>query len=185
MSKAAFVFTGEGDGCLGLGRDLYEMEPVVREVLDRCNQTFVKERGISLLDVILEKGEDLGDPALMQGAVYALECALAALWRSLGVNPGALLGDGPGLISAAQAAGVVGLEEGLRLAASVSEQQRGSANGTPSESLARTFAGIELVPPEVTLLNGATGRALRPGEAPNGDFWVFGEQEARGADQLC
>ena len=53
----------------------------------------------------------LGDPAL-----YVLQCALTALWSSVGVRPGVVVGFGAGELAAAHAAGVLSLEEGLRLA---------------------------------------------------------------------
>jgi acyl transferase domain-containing protein len=50
-----------------------------------------------------------------QAANYALECALAELWRESGIRPAAVLGHSLGDFAAAYVAGVLGLEEGLRL----------------------------------------------------------------------
>ncbi len=58
-----------------------------------------------------------GRPGYTQPALYALECALAALWRSWGIEPVALLGHSVGEYAAAQVAGVFDLEAGLRLVA--------------------------------------------------------------------
>ena len=121
-TKVAFAFTGEGSEWVGMGQALYESEPVVRAVLDRCDAVLREERGASLLDVMFgQTGAEgaLDDPAWTQPAMYALECALVALWASVGIRPSAVVGQGLGELAAAQAAGVFGLEEGLRFAAAV------------------------------------------------------------------
>ena len=119
-AKVAFVYTGQGGQWTGMGKSLYEQEPVVRAVLDRCERLMLEERGTSLLDVMFGRGEatgDLNDAAWAQPAVYALGCALTALWRSIGVSPSVVIGHSLGEFAAAQAAGVFGLEEGLRFVA--------------------------------------------------------------------
>ena len=118
-SKVAFVYTGQGNQWAGMGERLYESEPVFRAVLDRCDQLIREERGTSLLDVMFERdgaAGDLDEPQWTQPTVYALECALTALWGSVGIRPSAVLGHSLGEIAAAQAAGVFSLEDGLRLA---------------------------------------------------------------------
>ena len=116
-TKVAFVYTGQGSQWIGMGKPLYEQEPVVRAVLDRCDRLILEERRTSLLDVMFGREGDLNDAAWAQPAVYALECALTALWRSIGVSPSVVIGHSLGEFAAAQAAGVFGLEEGLRFVA--------------------------------------------------------------------
>jgi len=85
-ARVAFAYTGQGSQWVGMGQVLYESEPVARAVLDRCEAVLLRERGASLLDVMFgrsEGGEDLGDTAWEQPALYALECALTALWSSV------------------------------------------------------------------------------------------------------
>ena len=118
-SRVAFVYTGQGNQWAGMGEGLYESEPVFRAVLDRCDQLIREERGTSLLDVMFGRdgaAGDLDEPQWTQPAVYALECALTALWESVGIRPCAVLGHSLGEIAAAQAVGVFSLEDGLRLA---------------------------------------------------------------------
>ena len=119
-SKVAFVYTGQGSQWVGMGRSLYENEPVFRAVIDRCEEVFKEVRGQSLLDVMWGRNgsdEDPGDTAWEQPALYALGCALTALWESVGVRPSVVLGHSVGEIAAAQAAGVFSLEDGMRFAA--------------------------------------------------------------------
>ena len=119
-AKVAFAFTGQASQWTGMGHDLYAREPVVRAVLDRCDATLRGERGASLLDVMFGRAGsegDLDDPQWKQPAIYALECALTALWSSLGIRPDVVFGHSLGEIAAAQTAGVFELEDGLRFAA--------------------------------------------------------------------
>ena len=44
-AKVAFVFTGQASQWAGMGEVLYESEPEMREVLNRCDAWCVKERG--------------------------------------------------------------------------------------------------------------------------------------------
>ena len=139
-ATVAFVYTGQASQWPGMGAALYQSEPVMRAVLDRCDEVLGEERDASLLDVMFGRPGamgDLDDPQWKQPAIYALECALAALWSSLGIRPDVVLGHSLGEIAAAHAAGVFGLEDGLRLAAA-----RGTLVGAlPGEgAMAAVFA---------------------------------------------
>ena len=103
-----------------MGEVLYQTEPVVQRVLDQCDRLIQDRRGVSLLDVMFGRknaGGDLDDTAWTQPAMYALECALVALWDSVGIRPDIVLGHSVGELAAAWAAGVFDLKDGLRLAA--------------------------------------------------------------------
>ena len=145
-TRVAFLFTGQGSQWAGMGRALYRREPVVRAVLERCEREMVALRGESLLDVMFGREGAVGsvdDTTWTQPALYALGCALSALWESVGVRPVAVLGHSVGELAAAHVAGVYGLEEGLRLA-SVRGELMGSL---PSDAGAMTavFASAERV----------------------------------------
>ena len=151
-SKVAFVFTGQGSHWVGMGEKLYRSEPVVRAVLDRCDAVLRQDRGVSLLDVMFGRAGDLSDQEWTQPAIFALECALTALWESVGVRPSAVLGHSLGELAAAQAAGVFGLEEGVRFAAA-----RGELTAKlPRGAMAAIFADVPQVEAAIDELNAAS-----------------------------
>ena len=167
-AKLAFAYPGQGTGWVGMGEALYASEPVVRAILDRCEEVLGETRGASLLDVMFGRSApagDLDDPRWMRPAVYALECALTALWSSVGLRPSVAVGHGLGELAAAQAAGVFGLDDGLRLAATLDD------DGAAPE-------GVAMGPPSLTLVSGGSGREVAPDAARDAAYW---RRQAAGA----
>ena len=167
-TRTAFAYTGQASQWVGMGRALYGCEPVFRAVLDRCDEVLRQERGASLLDVVLgseNPGEDLDDPAWTQPCIYAIECALTALWSSIGVHPDVVVGHSLGEIAAAHAAGAFSLEDGLRFAAA-----RGALMGAlgSNGAMAAVFATPARVTAAVDELNASTGGSPVSVAADNG-----------------
>ena len=182
-TKIAFAYTGQGSQWLGMGQSLYECEPVARAVLDRCEAVFREERGASLLAVMFGRAGadgDLGDTAWEQPALYALECALTALWASVGIRPSAVLGHSVGEIAAAQAAGVFSLEDGMRFAAT-----RGTLlSGTEQGGMGAIFAPAARVASEVEALNTASNGVGLSVAGDNGAHIVVSGPECGHRDHL-
>ena len=171
-TKVAFAYTGQGSQWAGMGQALYEHEPIARAVLDRCEAAFRDERGTSLLDVMFGRAEsegELEDTAWEQPALYALECALTALWASLGIRPSVVVGHSVGELAAAQAAGVFSLEDGMRFAAT-----RGALlSGTEPGAMAAVFAPAEQVTSEVEAFNASSSNARLSVSGYNGTHQVI------------
>jgi len=103
-----------------MGRELYESQPVFRGVLERCDELLGGYLEHPLLGVLYpEDGEGvlLDQTRYTQPALFALEYALAELWKSWGIEPDVVMGHSVGEYVAACVAGVFGLEDGLKLAA--------------------------------------------------------------------
>ena len=156
--KTAFVYPGDGDDAAAAAEALYRSEPVAKALFERCDAVLRAEGGASLLDRM--SGESGPEQTLDDPALYALQCALTALWSSVGVRPSAVVGFGAGELAAAHAAGVLDLEQGIRLAAA-REAAKSAALG---DGLNAALAGIAFRPPTIALVSGVTGRALRSEE---------------------
>jgi acyl transferase domain-containing protein len=126
-----------------MGRQLYESQPLFRQTLDRCDALLRPEAGFSLREALFDPAFGrLDQTAVTQPALFALEYALAQVWRSFGIEPDRLLGHSLGEYVAACVAGVFGLEEGLRLVAARGRLMQGlAADG----AMVAVRAGVERV----------------------------------------
>ncbi|MET0792004.1 MAG: SDR family NAD(P)-dependent oxidoreductase, partial [Polyangiaceae bacterium] len=118
--EIAFLFTGQGAQAFGMARELYASQPAYRDALDACAAIVDPLLSESLVAVILGNEslrQLLDDTAYTQPALFAVEYALAQLWRSWGVEPTVVMGHSVGEYVAACLAGVFSLEDGLRLIA--------------------------------------------------------------------
>ena len=166
--KIAFAYAGGGQFA-GMGRDLYRQEPAVRAVLDRCDALVAEQRSGSLLDVMFGSAGDIDDAAWGALSTLALQCALTALWDSVGVRPNVVLGDGLGEIAAGQAAGVFGLEEALQLVA--------------ARDMESSPIDVQLSPPTLELVAGKTGRIAVADEVLEGAYWQRRSRAAAATDR--
>jgi myxalamid-type polyketide synthase MxaE and MxaD len=115
--RLVFVFSGQGSHWPGMGRGAYTRYAVFREALEQSSRLFAACAGWSLVDE-LGKGEGesrLHNADFAQPAIFAIEVALAALWRSWGIVPDVVIGHSLGEAAAAVAAGALSLEDGVRV----------------------------------------------------------------------
>lgn len=110
------LFTGQGSQRPGMGAALYESEPAFRAVIDECATMLDELCGYDLTDVMFgARAGEIGETVNAQPCLFAYEVALAALWRSWGVEPAAVAGHSIGEYVAAHVAGVMSLRDALRL----------------------------------------------------------------------
>jgi len=115
--RLAFVFSGQGPQWYAMGRELMAQEPVFRARMAECDALVSSFAGWSLLAELSadEAGSRLGDTAIAQPALFAIQVSLTALWASWGVRPEAVAGHSVGEIAALHVAGVLDLAEAVRI----------------------------------------------------------------------
>ncbi|MGA7829950.1 MAG: amino acid adenylation domain-containing protein [Terracidiphilus sp.] len=119
-----YLFTGQGAQFPGMGRALYESEPVYRQQIDECAEILRPMLNLDLCTLLYPKDADaersaqeLTETRLAQPALFVTELAMAKLWMEWGVEPKAMTGHSLGEFVAAVLAGVMSCEDGLRLVA--------------------------------------------------------------------
>ncbi|NER45916.1 MAG: amino acid adenylation domain-containing protein, partial [Symploca sp. SIO1A3] len=120
LPKIALLFTGQGSQYPGMGRQLYNTQPIFRQTVEHCAEILNSYLEQPLLEILYaNEGEDsrLDQTAYTQPALFVLEYALYQLWQSWGIQPAAVMGHSIGEYVAACVAGVFSLEDGLQLIA--------------------------------------------------------------------
>ncbi len=97
-----------------MGRRLLVEEPAFAATIDELDPMFQAEVGWSLREAI-EVDQNLMDTTKSQIALYGMHVALAATWRSHGIEPGAIMGHSMGEVAAAVVAGALSPADGVKL----------------------------------------------------------------------
>ena len=119
-----FMFPGQGAQYVNMGAELYRAEPIFKAAVDQCAEILKPHLGLDLRHTVFPAPADL--PAaeelliqtrITQPAIFVFEYALAKLWESWGIVPGAMTGHSVGEYVAACLAGVFTLEDALKIVA--------------------------------------------------------------------
>lgn len=133
----AFVFPGQGAQFVGMGKDLYENNPVAKEMFDKANEIL----GFNITDLMFNgTDEDLRQTKVTQPAIFLHSVILA---KTMGddFNPDMVAGHSLGEFSALVATGALSFEDGLRLVSARAQAMQKACEKTPS-----TMAAVLALP---------------------------------------
>lgn len=127
-AEVAFVYSGNGSQWGGMGREAYEENAVYREVFDQVDVLFEKLSGWSLKEALFAEDieERLSLTRISQPLIFAIQAASTEALRATGLSPSLVLGHSVGEIGAAQAAGILSLEQAVRVIYYRSQHQEAS-----------------------------------------------------------
>ncbi|WP_085031317.1 hybrid non-ribosomal peptide synthetase/type I polyketide synthase [Ensifer aridi] len=118
--RVVFMFSGQGGHKVGMGRELYEEEPVFRSAIDECASWIneIVHADFRALLYLEGKSDCEFGPQLetvIQPVIFATQYAMAKLFMSWGIFPAAVVGHSIGEYAAAHIAGAISLPDALRL----------------------------------------------------------------------
>ena len=116
--RVGFVFSGQGPQWSEMGRELHGSEPAFRDAFDAVDALLRPLAGWTLRDEwsAVDAGDSrLAQTEFAQPALFALQVALAALWKSWGVQPAGIVGHSVGEVAALHVAGVLGLADAVHV----------------------------------------------------------------------
>jgi phthiocerol/phenolphthiocerol synthesis type-I polyketide synthase C len=112
--RPVFVCPGQGSQWTGMARQLWRQQPIFRQSLQQTAVAFVPYTDWDLEEALF--ADSLPERTdIIQPLLFAISVGLAALWRSLGVTPGAVVGHSLGEVAAAYIAGALSLEDAARV----------------------------------------------------------------------
>ena len=124
----AFVFPGQGAQFVGMGKDMYDNNPVAREMFEKANEIL----GFRITDLMFSgTDEDLRQTKVTQPAIFLHSVILAKTLENE-IKPDMAAGHSLGEFSALVAAGALSFEDGLRLVSARAQAMQKACELKPS-----------------------------------------------------
>jgi acyl transferase domain-containing protein/acyl carrier protein len=173
--QIVFLFSGQNSQHPIAERDLYATSPAFRSAIDECQQALrplLAEVPSDVLHADAAGGQGPNQPIWTQPRLFALQYALARLWMSWGITPSAVLGHEVGQYVAACIAGVLRLEDALKLVVHQQRLMEGTREPIADAVEAfRQFASeLDYSLPHIPIISPFDGSAV-PDEVARVDYW--------------
>ena len=118
-----YMFPGQGSQHINMLRDLYNSEPLVKQILDDCAEKLTLLLELDIRELLYPKQDAdksemvmrLTQTSIAQPVLFVIEYTLAKLWMQWGIKPAAMIGHSVGEYTAACLAGVMSLDDTLLL----------------------------------------------------------------------
>jgi len=191
--KIGWLFTGDPASRLAAACQLYQTQPVVRELVDQLDRKLAEHSTRqsvsipSLGQTFQTDSTGNGQPRVPPDVqLFALQCGLAKLWRSWGIEPDLALGFGVGAYTAACAAGVMDFADATllvferqRILSAVTENTSSDGSSSPTPATEDALAAFESLadrldyyPPNLSLVCSQTGQQVPIHRALGGSYWT-------------
>ena len=156
-----FLFPGQGEQCVNVGRELYREYPRFRTEVDALLSILREGTGLDLSPYLIDgdatRKAQLDQASLAQPATFVISYALARLLISWGIAPSALFGHSLGEYAAACLAGVFSVRDALRLLWERGRLMDSVAPGAMASVFAERSEVEPLLPPGVSIATEAAG----------------------------
>ncbi|KAG9276475.1 hypothetical protein AMEX_G8790 [Astyanax mexicanus] len=114
--RVVFVFCGNGVTYRGMCKQLLREEPIFQEKVMEIENYFQNYRGMSISQKINSfDNDDFSKPEIVQPLLFATQVAIASLLKHWGIRPSAVLGHSMGEVAAAHCAGLLSLEDAVKV----------------------------------------------------------------------
>jgi amino acid adenylation domain-containing protein len=180
--EVVFLFGGQDLAYPGIGRQLYDTSSVYRDAVNRCDRLIGPDAsGRTLRSVFWPSPSDrtlADEPVWARLMLFAGQYAAVQLWKSFGVEPAAVIGDGDGEYAAACVAGVFTLEDCLRIVGERAWLMGSAVHPSPDAVEAWAGSAPSQTPriPVVWTGGGQVGPAMDA--APDAGYWERRRRQA-------
>ncbi|MBD8147157.1 SDR family NAD(P)-dependent oxidoreductase [Pseudomonas fluorescens] len=113
--RALLIFAGQGSHWQGMGRSYARLHPQFRKTVTLCDRLVRQLAGWSVAERLYDDQETFTDVRIAWPCHLVMQLAISEVWFANGLQPSGVIGHSIGEISAAHVAGLINLEDALRI----------------------------------------------------------------------